>query len=219
MSKTYLPIHSSNPELRFVVEKMEPRHIEPKEEYLKYLDSAVKYPFPALPEDCPDELIEGVHFRLRYQHCAFTTDYIDCSEEVYHSLINKSYGRIIAVPLSVKSGEEIPTWYTKEQMYDWLITENYSKEIATELSEAWARDLQGAFKKGWEKATNDGKFLDRTEYKYMPDATPTKSDEVERRFTMQEILTYGAVCAVKGRDMNPVDYFREKFNVDITKDL
>lgn len=44
-----------------------------------------------------------------------------------------------------------PLWYTKQEMKDWLILNNYSKEIATELSEKWANDLQGAFQKGWDK--------------------------------------------------------------------
>lgn len=75
-------------------------------------------------------------------------------------------------------GEEqekgIPKWYTKEQMYDWLIHNDYSKDIATELSGQWAEDLQGAFKKGWEKATND-KNSGTFNYKYMP--SPTPADE------------------------------------------
>jgi hypothetical protein len=45
-----------------------------------------------------------------------------------------------------------PIWYTKDELYDWLISENYSKQIADELAERWAGDLQHAFDKGWEKA-------------------------------------------------------------------
>lgn len=51
-----------------------------------------------------------------------------------------------------KTAEEIPVWYTYSEMYDRLIRENYSKEIAKELSHKWANDLQGAFSKGYEKA-------------------------------------------------------------------
>jgi len=40
----------------------------------------------------------------------------------------------------------------------------------------------------------------------------------ERIFTLAEILHYGAVSAVKGRDMNVIDYFKENFGVDITKE-
>lgn len=51
-----------------------------------------------------------------------------------------------------KTAEEIPVWYTYSEMYDRLIRENYSKEIAKEISHKWANDLQGAFSKGYEKA-------------------------------------------------------------------
>ncbi len=66
---------------------------------------------------------------------------------------------------SIPTESEPPVWYTKQQMYMWLIGKNYSHDIATELSEQWAKDLQGAFKKGWEKATNDNN-PDRKDYKY-----------------------------------------------------
>jgi len=45
---------------------------------------------------------------------------------------------------------EVPLWYDKGEAYDYLIRHNYSKEIATELSEKWANDQQGAFRKGFE---------------------------------------------------------------------
>ena len=46
----------------------------------------------------------------------------------------------------------VPQWYTRSEIYDWLLSKNYSKEIAFELADYWFTDLQGAFKKGWEKA-------------------------------------------------------------------
>lgn len=46
---------------------------------------------------------------------------------------------------------KIPIWYDKQVMYTFLISKNYSKEIAEELSELWATDLQQSFRKGFEK--------------------------------------------------------------------
>lgn len=122
--KTYLPIHSSNPEERFVVEKWMPHsHPEvsrdnPDHSSLwneweikmeKELDSRTKYPFPALTREMPDELIEGRDFELEY--C------VKRSDENWHEVDSKVYEmystharRIIAVPLSVKSGEESELW-------------------------------------------------------------------------------------------------------------
>lgn len=53
------------------------------------------------------------------------------------------------------SFEKTPIWYTKDQMYDWLIRENYSEQIAKELSGKWSEDLQGAFNKGYEKSVKE----------------------------------------------------------------
>jgi len=117
--KTYLPIHSSNPELRFVVEKatMEKPIIPDINNYLygendfareqysmdtyhyecnliiyeQHLASLTKYPFPALPADCPDEMIEGVDFELAKEYS-----------------FPSGVQRIIAVPISVKA-ESIST--------------------------------------------------------------------------------------------------------------
>lgn len=52
---------------------------------------------------------------------------------------------------------EAPIWYTKDEMYRWLVRNNYSKEIATELSQKWADDLQGAFAKGFDKAVREAR--------------------------------------------------------------
>ena len=48
-----------------------------------------------------------------------------------------------------------PIWYTENEMHQWLIRENYSEQIAGELSKKWAEDLQGAFNKGFEKGTRE----------------------------------------------------------------
>ena len=39
-------------------------------------------------------------------------------------------------------------WYTSKEMYDYLISHDYSEEIAKELSEKWAIDCQLAYNKG-----------------------------------------------------------------------
>lgn len=75
--------------------------------------------------------------------------------------------------------DEVPVWYTAHEMRGWLIKNKYSVEIATELSEIWARDLQGAFKKGWEKAKNTGKG-DR-EYEYFPPMFTQKQMDEARK--------------------------------------
>jgi len=53
--------------------------------------------------------------------------------------------------LPVAAPLEAPTWYTKNEIYDYLIRENYSKNIAEELAGTWSDQLQGAFNKGFEK--------------------------------------------------------------------
>lgn len=73
--------------------------------------------------------------------------------------------------------QEVPQWYTRQEIYNWLTSKNYSKEIATELAEYWFRDLQGAFKKGWEKASNTNP------------AEPYKYFSPEKTFTQSEVDT------------------------------
>lgn len=48
-----------------------------------------------------------------------------------------------------------PKWYNKDEMYNHLRNERYSHEIAEELSERWAKDLQLSFEKGWGKASRE----------------------------------------------------------------
>jgi hypothetical protein len=45
----------------------------------------------------------------------------------------------------------IPDWYKKEEMFYYLRRHEYSREIAERLSQRWADDLQGSFRKGFEK--------------------------------------------------------------------
>lgn len=44
-----------------------------------------------------------------------------------------------------------PKWYSKQEMYDDLIRNDYSHQIAEELSERWAMDLENARNAGIEK--------------------------------------------------------------------
>lgn len=46
---------------------------------------------------------------------------------------------------------EVPTWYSKDEMVMFLRQKNYSKEIAEELAQLWADDLNGSFRKGFEQ--------------------------------------------------------------------
>lgn len=60
--------------------------------------------------------------------------------------------------------EDVPIiWYTENEMRQWLIRNNYSEQIAIELSKKWADDLQGAFNKGYEKGVCYGKESIRSE--------------------------------------------------------
>lgn len=67
----------------------------------------------------------------------------------------------IVITLHLKSATANQTeklfteWYSAPEIQQWLISQNYSKDIAEELSTKWANDLQGAFNKGYEKATRD----------------------------------------------------------------
>jgi hypothetical protein len=56
-----------------------------------------------------------------------------------------------AESLTATGSVAAPNWYSESQMYHWLIRENYSEQIAKELSAKWASDQQGAFNKGFEK--------------------------------------------------------------------
>jgi hypothetical protein len=136
------------------------------------------------PLSAPVEAGAGVLSKL-LDYVKKSADYIldtDCKEDryarqAYRDVLSHAAELITTPPTK----EAEPIWYTKEEMYDWLINNNYSKEIAAELSEIWARDLQGAFKKGWEKATNDGKFLDHKDYKYL-------TKEAEQGLSAEEVL-------------------------------
>jgi hypothetical protein len=75
--------------------------------------------------------------------------------------------------------EQPPIWYTKKELYNWLIHENYSKQIAEELSEKWAISSQMAFAKGWEKAFND-KEAGTFDYVYYPKVTVMDATEDEK---------------------------------------
>jgi hypothetical protein len=46
---------------------------------------------------------------------------------------------------------QVPIWYNKDEMISFLRHKNYCKEIAEELAQIWVDDLNGAFRKGFEK--------------------------------------------------------------------
>jgi hypothetical protein len=39
-------------------------------------------------------------------------------------------------------------WYTEQEMYNYLIQNHYSEEVAKELAKDWAKSFQGAYEKG-----------------------------------------------------------------------
>lgn len=47
------------------------------------------------------------------------------------------------------SNMAVPTYYTENEIKDFLIRKKYSEEIAEDLAGYWSRDLQGAFNKGF----------------------------------------------------------------------
>jgi len=63
---------------------------------------------------------------------------------------------------------EIPVWYKKDEIFNFLIDNDYSGEIANELSEKWANDLQSSFEKGFEKGYHEGiKLAPSVELKFI----------------------------------------------------
>ena len=74
--------------------------------------------------------------------------------------VDDRYRRIWIEPKPAQPDlREAPIWYTKDEMFRWLVRNNYSKEIATELSQKWADDLQGAFAKGFDKAAREARQM------------------------------------------------------------
>lgn len=50
-----------------------------------------------------------------------------------------------------------PQWYSPDEMHHYLKRNGYSDEIAAELSTAYAKNLQGAFVKGYEIGKREAK--------------------------------------------------------------
>lgn len=59
-----------------------------------------------------------------------------------------------------KANPEPPIWYTAQEMEAYLKRQNYSADIAKELSESLAASLQAAFRKGWDKCLLHHGLLD-----------------------------------------------------------
>ena len=103
---------------------------------------------------------------------------------------------------------KIPQWYDKQEMYDWLILNSYSKEIAIELSQIWADDLQGAFTKRWEKA----KYELRNQFPAIDLRGELTSDE---RKTAKEIIDgLGNIITGIQSDID----FNEETNLNLVMD-
>jgi hypothetical protein len=89
--------------------------------------------------------------RKTYSGYAFTSTSIISTDKF------PSIKQAIESVLNNDTEDKVPKWYTKQEIYEWLRSKNYSKEIAFELAGYWYNDLQGAFKKGWEKAKSECK--------------------------------------------------------------
>lgn len=100
--------------------------------------------------DGPDEFVKGEPEKTAedywYEFSNHTTGTI--TEAQFKAAIRKCQNHV-----------NEPRWYTKEQMHHWLKRGSYSEQIANELSEKWADDLQGAFNKGFEKASKENERL------------------------------------------------------------
>lgn len=92
----------------------------------------------------------------------------------------------------VSSESKPPEWYTESGMYNYLLNQKYSEEIAKELSKLFADVLQGAFKKGWEKGYND--------------FNPNSNTFTYKYYNPEQQQVSG--CVFKdGLPINPGDYF------------
>ena len=178
----------------------EEEHNNAEEAWLAYLSTLPIIPCEGWKPEEGREYTEGVHFVKQHQYYNGNA-WCNCGLEFFLSFNlykNHSFGRIVAVPLT-PAGDAPPQWYTKSEMYSFLISKDYSKEIAEELSEMWANHLQGAFKKGWEKATNDGKLTDSREYKYMPAGDggekeyATTIDDIDPRVIYNYLIKNGEI--------------------------
>lgn len=178
MSKTYQPIHSSNPEERVVVEKAREKKPQKGASYMPTVQQAIdiieaesltKYPFPALTKEMPDEMFEGVDFEFQYQLRTELKGEWKATDSYCYNMVREEYRRIIAVPLSVKSGEESKCIYTDTEFPGLKVKMDGIKEF---LTYSGYRDKElDSLLKGigyW--------FCHR--YTSMT-ATPTKADEFE----------------------------------------
>lgn len=60
-----------------------------------------------------------------------------------------------------------PEWYTAHELWHWLRRHNYVPEIADELSEEYAVNLQRAFNKGYELGQRESK-IHKPDYYHIP---------------------------------------------------
>lgn len=114
-----------------------------------------------------------------------------------------SYHQEVADQILSATSKEIPeppTWYTKEQMYDYLINKDWEKNIATYFSEQYAENLQGAFNKGWRKGYNDlNPKKSTTEYVYSREEIPEGKDETAVLKLRNKLTPYYHCCPVVRR--------------------
>jgi len=228
MSKTFTPIHSSNPEERFVVEKAtmeKPTFIGElsslnyglEKLYNEHLASLAKYHFPSLTREMPDELVEGVDFKLGMQRFIDGLDkWVDCGKIEYDGIswqLHQSHRRIIAVPISVKSGEESEDW---NKLRDKFFKECTDKEKYPDLVPTVniaPHDLFEWFKRQFAIPTQSGESMEDVLKKHflrLIAANPNegfnpweKQNPLELQFMYYAMSEWASIkCAEKDREID-----------------
>lgn len=87
-------------------------------------------------------------------------------------------------------GIAAPEWYTESQMFNHLINLNYDKTVAEELAADYARNLQLAFSKGWEKASRQNQMdqLQEAIHLWQNKTFPNGTAEGQYQHLMDEML-------------------------------
>lgn len=68
----------------------------------------------------------------------------------YKALVKAIADAIRAAVVEERATLKAPTWCTPDEMKHWLLRQNYSEQIASELAQIIATNYQLAFEKGFE---------------------------------------------------------------------
>jgi hypothetical protein len=118
----------------------------------------------------------------------------------------------LPAPESGQQSDE-PLWYIEDHLYDYLIQQNYSKEIAKELAKLWADGFQGAFKKGWEMGRNKDKDPDEA-YQYLQKMVAPAPESGGEEKEIRQLIKTVFMEAQKGGGYTKEteDYFLSQFS-------